>query len=187
MKILNSKAHFPTLICEYDLSDAISKEEVQNSLVNISTSVNTLVDGERVDGQPHTLPQYSNIFNEINKCIRHYCDTAQLRYPAVYDSWVNILSDKGSVGAHRHYGSVISGAFYMDVEEGSSSIYFINPNEGFKMIEVEYVTSYENEFNPNIYSFSPKPLQLVLFPGWILHYVGINNTSRRVTLSFNTK
>lgn len=187
MIILNAKAHFPTLIGEYDLSDKISSDEILNSLKNLTVDSNSLVDGDRVNNQPHLDSRYSNIFSEINKCIEHYCSIASLKVPRVVDSWINILSEKGSVGPHRHYGSLISGAFYMDVEEGSSSIYFINPNEGYKMVEVDYVTSYENQFNPNIYAFTPKSLQLVLFPGWILHYVGINKSSKRITLSFNSK
>lgn len=187
MKILKAKAHFPTLICEYDLSESVTNQEIKNTFELNRISANSLVDGERVEGEPHLQPVYSNIFFQINKCIQHYCDTAELRRTTVYDSWVNILSDKGSVGPHRHYGSVVSGAFYMEVEEGSSSIYFINPNEGFKMVEAQYVKTWENEFNPNIYSVTPKPLQLVLFPGWLMHYVGTNNTARRTTLSFNTR
>jgi uncharacterized protein (TIGR02466 family) len=177
---------FPTLIGTYDMTDLVSKIDI-NRIVNGDSVDNSLVDGSRPTLIPHTNNDFSTIISKLHEYIDDFSSKLSIKPTQIYDSWINILRQRGSVGSHRHYGSVISGALYLQADEGSSSIYFVNPTEGYRMLEMGYVSSYESEYTPNIHCITPTTGQLILFPSWIEHYVGVNESSLRITMSFNTK
>jgi uncharacterized protein (TIGR02466 family) len=186
MKNIHTLSIFPTIIATYDLSDIVHTLDT-TTILQQSTVDNNLVDGSRLDIQPHSTKEYKTLFEEIKICIDDYSNSLYLRESNVYESWINVLRKQGSVGSHRHYGGVISGALYLIEEDESSYLYFINPTEGYRMMEMQYVKNYDNEYTPNIYPITPKTGHLVLFPSWIEHFVGVNNSNLRVTLSFNTR
>jgi uncharacterized protein (TIGR02466 family) len=99
-------------------------------------------------------------------------------------SWFNIQEADGHVNEHRHDLSIVSGAYYPYVDEGSAPIVFKNPNLGPKMAEVhDRVT----EFTADIMEFHPRSGMLVLFPSWLYHRSYRNKTEKRLTISFNTR
>jgi uncharacterized protein (TIGR02466 family) len=177
---------FPTMVGTYDMSELVSTIDIDN-ILNSNSQENGLVDGSRSMIIPHLMSDFSNLMGEIQNCVNDFSKQLSLNPTKIYDSWINILNEKGSVGSHRHYNSVISGALYLHIADNSSSIYFINPTEGLRMLEMGYVSSYESEYTPNIHCITPNTGQLILFPSWIEHYVGVNQSSLRITLSFNTK
>lgn len=84
---------------------------------------------------------------------------------------------------HNHRLSIISGAFYIYADKDAAPITFANPLMAHKMHEpaIGGSTDYDVEFL-NVPAETGK---LVLFPSWLEHYVGYNNSDMRVTLSFN--
>ena len=98
-------------------------------------------------------------------------------------SWFNIQKRGSAIMQHNHKRSVISGAFYIYADEDAAPITFTNPLSAHKMYEpsIGGTTDYDVEFL-NVPSETSK---LVLFPSWLEHYVGNNNSDMRVTLSFN--
>ena len=177
---------FPTPVFTYDLRDYVTKE-LQSLVHQSEMDLNTLVDGSRPKLIPHTDQSFNRLFNKIQECINDFSDQIGLRRSTIFESWANILKENGQVGAHRHYGSIISGAFYIEVDPNSAPIYFVSATEGFRMADMQVTASYEKPYTPNIHSIQPYTGQLVLFPSWIEHYVGLNKTAKRVTLSFNTQ
>jgi hypothetical protein len=116
-------------------------------------------------------PLMIKIQKSINGYIRSYDN---LEETVISSSWFNILSKGQSVGRHRHVdswdvreGSVISGAYYPYVDEGSSPLVFTYPEGKIK-------------------KFYPSSGSLLLFPSWLDHHTEENETDKRITVSFNT-
>jgi len=98
-------------------------------------------------------------------------------------SWFNIQKRGSTIMQHNHKLSVISGAFYIYADKDAAPITFANPLMAHKMHEptIEGSTDYNVEF----INITAETGKLVLFPSWLEHYVGYNNSDMRVTLSFN--
>ena len=162
----------------YDLSHMVT-EEINNTLQKIGYTQNDLVDGIRGKQDPSQMPELKHLYEEFQKCTDMYSDEMGINKSKIYESWMNILTMHGSVGVHRHYDSVVSAAYYPYVEEGSAPITFV---------DVQHTApDAPGTYTSNVYNVQAKTGQLVLFPGWLQHYVPPNKTSMRITLSFNTK
>ena len=94
-------------------------------------------------------------------------------------SWFNNMDNGGSVALHRHQGSVISGALYIDVSKNPSPIKFKNPLIPYKMMEL-YTDDPNYHHCLDIYEGL-----LILFPSWLEHETLPQNGIRSV-VSFNT-
>lgn len=177
---------FPTLVMEFDLTKYTTPEVLQ-ALSNAPSEENSLVDGIRGGTPPAKMPECRELFTAIQECIDQYSDIAGIGRSTIYESWMNVLEKHGSVGVHRHYHSVVSGAYYPYVENNSSPIVFVSPIEGFRMVDLEKSTTHGTPYNPNVHYMEAKSGHLILFPSWIQHYVPTNKSDFRMTLSFNTK
>lgn len=178
---------FPTPIMEYDLSEYLTPE-IAKALQSMGRSNNNLVEGIRANKNPADLPECFELYNIFQKCVNEYSIIMGIRNSIIFESWMNILTVGGSVGVHRHYGSVISAAFYPYTENDSAPLTFVNPLEGFRMIDAgEADDSLDGTYASNVRHIEAITGKLVLFPGWIQHYVTTNKSKLRVTLSFNTK
>jgi hypothetical protein len=120
---------------------------------------------------------------KIQECINEYIRTheayefdyaSELEASVISSSWFNILGKGHKVDRHRHVeswddreGSVVSGAYYPYVDEGSAPLVFTFPER--KVIEMPCSSG-----------------SLVIFPSWLDHHTLENKTDKRVTVSFNT-
>jgi len=112
---------------------------------------------------------------KIQECINGYVrGNDKLQTSVISSSWFNILGEGHKVSRHRHVeswddreGSVVSGAYYPHVEDGSAPLIFTFP-EG-KVV--------------NMY---PSNGSLVIFPSWVDHHTTENQSNKRITVSFNT-
>ena len=179
---------FPTPVAIYDLSHFVS-EDINQILQGIGYTQNDLVEGIRGTQDPSKIPELKPLYDEFQNCVDTYTDEIGLeRGNYIYESWMNILTMNGSVGVHRHYSSIVSAAYYPYVDEGSAPITFVSSVEGFRMLDVERDGKKGNgKYTSNVQNVECKTGQLVLFPGWLQHYVPPNKTNLRITLSFNTK
>lgn len=177
---------FPTLVMEFNLVQQTTPEVLQ-ALSESPSVQNSLVDGIRGGTPPAKMPECAHLFSVIQDCIDIYSETAGIGKSKIYESWMNVLENNGSVGVHRHYHSVVSGAYYPYVEEGSAPIAFVSPIEGYRMVDLEKSTPHGTPYNPNIHYMTAQSGHLILFPSWIQHYVPTNKSNFRMTLSFNTK
>jgi len=177
---------FPTPIAVYDLTECVT-DEIDNALQKISYTTNSLVEGIRGTQDPSKIPQLKKLYEKFQECIDSYSKEIGIKRSYISESWMNILSVNGSVGVHRHYDSVISGAYYPYVDDGSAPIAFISSTEGFRMIDIQYCTDDNKLYTANVHTIVSKTGKLVLFPSWLQHYVPTNKTEMRITLSFNTK
>lgn len=178
---------FSTPVAIYDLSKFVN-EDINKVLQGIGYTQNDLVDGIRGDTDPSKLSELKPLYEQFQQCANTYSDEIGIERSVIYESWMNILTMNGSVGVHRHYDSVISAAYYPYVDEGSAPITFVSAIEGFRMLDVQRDSHKgSGKYTSNVQHVEAKTGQLVLFPGWLQHYVPPNKTNLRITLSFNTK
>lgn len=187
MKKEQIKWLFPTPIQEYDLSEYLTSD-MAKALVSVPRTDNSLVDGIRGETDPSQIPECKKLYEVFQLCIDEYSQNIGIQNSYIYESWMNILTFNGSVGVHRHYDSIISAAFYPHVEPNSAPLTFVNPLEGFRMMDtMAIIKNKYTRYVSNIESFEPFSGKLVLFPSWLQHYVPPNKSNLRVTLSFNTR
>ena len=129
------------------------------------------------------LNEFANLKNLIDERLTEYCDAAGLGPVEIGKSWVNQQVQEGYVASHRHELSIVSGAYYPMVDEGSGSFVVESPIRTPRMAEIHNKTT---DFTANKMEFEPKSGMLILFPSWLYHYSLPNKTANRVTISFNT-
>jgi uncharacterized protein (TIGR02466 family) len=92
--------------------------------------------------------------------------------------WVNI-SNKGMFQYdHGHGDAIVAGTYYFQTNGEDGNISFGNPSP--------IVFTGGTPFGHLSHEVEPRVGRLLLFPGWLVHKVKINNTdSTRISLSFN--
>jgi uncharacterized protein (TIGR02466 family) len=93
-------------------------------------------------------------------------------------SWANVSRDGEYNKPHIHPGAMWSGVFYVDVGErdpqppGNGCLEFMDPRSG-NIVAVKRVVD-------------PVPGLLVIFPGWLYHYVNpFRGRGERISIAFN--
>lgn len=187
MKSMSMEWFFPTPVGIFDLSHLVT-DQVNKILQNIGYAQNDLVDGIRGTKDPSKIPELQFLYDEFQDCINEYSHNVGIKNSTIYESWMNILTMNGSVGVHRHYQSVVSGAYYPYVDDKSAPLVFVNTLDGYRMLDGDTeIQGTNSPYAGNVRKIEAQSGRLVLFPGWAQHYVPPNRTNMRITLSFNTK
>jgi uncharacterized protein (TIGR02466 family) len=101
----------------------------------------------------------------------------------ITQSWINKSAPGDYHQVHTHPNSFISGTFYYKTNANAGQLTFADP----KYTPLEYRKQEHTAFNSNLWKVIPSEYDLILFPSYILHGVGINNSSgTRLSLAFNT-
>ena len=129
------------------------------------------------------INEFAEMKTAIEERLTEYCDDAGLEPVDIGKSWINYQKQEGYVASHRHELSIVSGAYYPIVEEGSAPIVFDSPIRTPRMAEIHNKAT---DFTANNMEFEPKSGMLILFPSWLYHYSLPNKTAKRITISFNT-
>lgn len=128
-------------------------------------------------------PEMAKLKVGITSCLDEYCKDAGLQQVEIGKSWFNLQEEDGVIHKHRHELSIISGAYYPYVDDGSAPLIFESPILAPKMSEIHNKVTH---YTANNMEFEPRPEMLILFPSWLYHYSIPNKTKKRVTISFNT-
>lgn len=177
---------FPTLVHEYDFDWDEDFEALEKVVADAKLLPHRLVpESSYFTDNPEILnhPTLENLKHRFQKCVDLWTETAGCEPVTITNSWVNRLGQGSRVERHRHELSVVSAAFYLEAEEGSVGLTLESPLEGVKMFEH---TVKLNFYNQNSSTFPCRKGQLILFPSWVAHSTGVNESNSRVTVSFNT-
>jgi len=179
---------FPTPIMEFNLAH-LTNSTVVDALMNMQPSYNNAVRGIRGARNPMELPELAPLYTAFQECVDVYSQEIGLVPNRVGSSWMNILRKGGSVDAHRHHESVVSGAFYPHVYPNSANLIFISPLDSYRMMDSvrQRFTGRNSPYINNAHHVSAETGKLVLFPSWLQHYVPQNESELRITISFNTQ
>lgn len=103
--------------------------------------------------------------------------------PFVDAMWVNVNPEKSFNFNHVHAGCWMSGTYYVTVPQNSGHIVFTDPRPGADVCEWHHMINSQSN-----YKIMPKEGSIIFFPGWLPHYVEVNNNpSHRISISFNIK
>ncbi len=192
---------FPTLVMEVDdfLSDSecqllfdhfMEEKKIHNhekdydsSYAALGKTLSSYIKDDRIYKRIDykIIPDF---YNRLKTCIDNYVDTVKFFPVRITNCWYNIQEKDSLLQHHTHSGSVISGAIYINVDEHSSKLEFVNPNPFPDFIEKRELS----EYTYGKFSFIPQKGKMILFPSYLKHGApNFNNTQNRCVISFNTE
>jgi uncharacterized protein (TIGR02466 family) len=177
---------FPTLVQVYQVPFGTEEKEYLNNYKDLTVWPDDIGNGKTSSQHEMNFlhsKELTKVRTGIQDCLDEYCEDAGLDIVELGKSWLNIQEEQGVINKHRHELSIISGAYYPIVEEGSAPLVFESPILGPKMAEIHNKATY---YTTNNMEFQPRSELLILFPSWLYHYSTPNTTTKRVTISFNT-
>jgi uncharacterized protein (TIGR02466 family) len=186
------KSIFPIPLGIYDLEKSLNKSE-HKYFSDLKLRKNT---GNYASIDTHILENKK--MNRLKKFfLESLKDYSLLTYNFKNDvelyitqSWLNLSEPKDYHHRHRHPNSILSGVFYINVDDEKDRIYF-------------YQDSADSIYRGNVFSFEEKDFndfnsaswwmpsitgRLYIFPSGLQHDVPFNNDriKNRTSLSFNT-
>jgi uncharacterized protein (TIGR02466 family) len=165
----------------------ILRSYVDNLKSNISVWSNRSTGGKQTFNQTTFPFELSELVSKIDPIAREIIMSwgiAEPIYLARY--WFNLDVNNTSGISHCHYGSLLSGVFYITVPQGSGEIVFERPDAQ------EHYFKVGNTANPYTYQYypiPPKENKLLLFPSFIKHRVNLHQFNdpnlERISISFD--
>ena len=150
--------------------------------LSFQNSGNTMSEDRYVLNNPD-LKDLANVFLEN---IKQYADDIMGIDNEMYitTSWINSTNSNQQHNIHNHPISILSGSYYIDVEDSQPSISFnrMSPPFLFNMFPNKF-----NAFNSTQWTIPVRNNMLVIFPSSCYHYVNLNtNLKPRVSIAFDT-
>ena len=167
----------PNLIKEECYKEQLNSKGTIKSNINGWQSESIFIDQKR--------PYISNLLTEIKSIIPEISkDFGINKDIELANAWININPKNSSNQFHIHPHSVLSGVYYVSANEHNGDLIFYNDvktdmiNHTFLNVNTRNTCSSVN--------YKPTINRIILFPSWILHGVGINNSSEdRISIAFN--
>lgn len=186
------------------LIDKVRANEGDNELNNYTTYFD-----QDIREEAHSLPWFNSFVNQLKDTYIEYVRTQfdneisnLTRHDIHFFSWFNRYGTEHSHAVHDHVNSLVSGTLYVDVDEDSTPIRFINPNHNAvfshgtmnKEVPVDGTNQMTTQGSVSGASqvemaFFPENGDFLLWPSYILHYVPKtqlkDKSYTRYSISFN--
>ena len=177
---------FPTPVSQYDLS-FLDLDGIIKILDKFEVAPHGLLDdSDSSYGLDFTIlydDELKFLKEELDTCINEYVQRTGLQEIVITGSWYNKMTTGRSLNLHRHEGSVLSGAFYLDVDDNSVPLRMRSPLLPYKMNDM--YQRMDNQYASPGVMLKPSKGQLILFPSWIEHETD-SEQGHRCLISFNT-
>ena len=184
---MNVSHLFPTVIGSFDFSNDPDLQVLLDIIKNYPKEPHMLLSGGVSSYSTETRilndERITGLKRRIQDSVNQYVEYIGVAPVDIGVSWFNVLTAGHRVKPHRHEVSVVSGAFYVEADEGSVGLTFASPLAPLRMFE--FVQNI-NEHNSNFWTIPCKTGMLYLFPSWLEHSTELNETENRITVSFNT-
>lgn len=173
---------FPTEI--FIVGDVLSKDEIENIKEDIYG-----YDTRRPNWQSmpdlHTQPTYSNLVKKINESIQSILgDHKHYAFDGFHITgmWATLLKKNEMHQPHTHSNNLFSGVFYVQ-SDVNSNIQFSDPRPQARVLE-PYIHKF-TKGNSSSWWYPSLENTMIIFPSWLQHYVPVNPTTDRISISFN--
>ena len=177
---------FPTPVSQYDLS-FLDLDGIIKILDKFEVAPHGLLDdSDSSYGLDFTIlydDELKFLKEELDICINEYVQRTGLQDIVITGSWYNKMKTGRRLNLHRHEGSVLSGAFYLDVDDNSVPLRMRSPLLPYKMNDM--YQRMDNQYASTGGMLKPSKGQLILFPSWIEHETD-SEQGHRCLISFNT-
>ena len=182
---------FPTLVMRF--TDVISPSELDNLFEKLKKCKSDENDAALVRGRSSYIKCFDilsklGLKEKMQKRVDEYADHIKLKPLNISNSWFAIQDVGGMLKDHSHGGSIVSGVFYINVDEGSNPTVFENPNP-YAYFNYDTVIKEYTPYTYQHFNVFPQKGNLIIFPSWVKHgctYIP-NQSKDRTIISFNTK
>jgi len=124
--------------------------------------------------------------NRVLELSKEYIDELKYEFEEHYitDMWYNVLKPGETHRPHTHSNNLVSGVFYLQSNDDSPAITFIDPRPQTTVLQPQQ-KEYTKD-NSTTWQVPTKVNRMVLFPSWLQHYVPKNDSNDdRISVSFN--
>ena len=106
---------------------------------------------------------------------------------SIKEMWVNVLDTGGHQALHNHANSFISGVLYLTpTHPDSQTVFARSPGGTDFAFRNDHAACTPGQFSADKWvSPAPEPVDMVLFPSYLMHAVPPNPGERRISLAFN--
>ena len=187
---------FPQPIFKYQVDDYKNiNEKLLKYIYELRKRDNEGVKKSNINGwhsRSFDFKEKDNIPNKFYSHINRYIRDVFTKYGWEYvdanvqcTSMWTIINEKGNFNIeHTHPNNYLSAAYYVKAPENCGSFIVTNPNSVAR--ERIPVSDNKTQFNQNIVHIKPEEGDLLLFPAYLPHSVGMNLSDKdRIVISFN--
>ena len=158
----------------------------QTFLKNIELCEQTLGNWSSVDNHLLNNPELFYLKKNIENILQSYCKSILHIDIEIYitNSWLNKTYPSQQHFLHNHSNSIISGVYYIDVEDSLPLITFNRMQLPFLL---NFIPKEFTMFNSTEWSIPVENGSLIIFPSTLYHYVKPNDSNKtRISLAFNS-
>jgi uncharacterized protein (TIGR02466 family) len=138
--------------------------------------------------------EFLSLKEEISCCVKEYNKRYRIHKKDIKleNSWFNVMPKDSQLIFHIHNGSLLTGAYYPLLPEGSADLTFIDPEyvrslitsgKSVKGLEEKGKSKDDNREKRTI---PIKEGHAYVFPSWLEHGTLNNNCDKRIVISFNS-
>lgn len=174
--IYHSYSNISNLQNELDVANNLEFKNAKANKVSKDTYVLDLIE----------LHNYKKICDDhLKNFVNNVVDCQQEFY--ITNSWIAVTNPGECHYTHHHPNSIISGVLYLQSDNKSGKINFHCKSTFKNSFAFNYDFKQHNVFNSDMWSYSPKSGEILIFPSWVNHSVDVNlSESPRIILGFNT-
>ena len=181
---------FPTFVWKADLKP----EEFQplnagilHALAGLGAPMSGLRPGEnwQSDHGLHHNAAFQPLSEWVSAAAGRALEALHVLQPLIITGcWANVNAPGTGHRLHSHRNNFLSGAYYVQVQDGADSINFYDPKPQAGVMRP--AASQPNEYNTEVAMVRVTTGSLILFPAWLQHAVDVNRSSApRISMSFN--
>jgi uncharacterized protein (TIGR02466 family) len=181
---------FPTFIWKGDLSPAEFEplnRDIVAALAGMGAPLQGLRPGEnwQSDHGLHERAAFRPLLEWVEAAAASALSYLRIPRPLLITGcWANVNAPGTGHRLHSHRNNYLSGAYYVQVQEGADSINFFDPKPQAGVIRP--AATEPTAENTEVAMVRVKTGSLLLFPAWLQHAVDVNRSNRaRISLSFN--
>ena len=138
---------------------------------------------------PKLVTEFSEVFDQINKIadeahklLQYKQNTKQI----CIDAWINDYGSYNISMPHQHPTADLAIVYFPYAQEGCGNLQLLNPNSKLQYVIHDEMVESWNNYNSFTWDIVPKTGKVVIFPGYLIHYVKQNKSNKqRVSIAFN--
>ena len=181
---------FPTFVWKADLKpeefESLNAGILQ-ALAGLGAPLTGLRPGEnwQSDHGLHGNPAFQPLSEWVLAASARLLNTLYITQPLIITGcWANVNAPGTGHRLHSHRNNYLSGAYYVQAQDGADSINFYDPKAQAGVMRP--ATSQPTEYNTEVAMVRVATGSLILFPAWLQHAVDVNRSrGTRVSMSFN--
>lgn len=169
---------------------AIESLEINNDQLKKYCKKVFTPNGNFINIKDPEIQQLINIVNHRMDSLHQTLGLTKDTYQEIDRCWVNISGNGAISEPHIHPRRFLIAVYYVSGTKHSGSLVLMNPNPHHDQIipasKTRNIVESYNQFNSSRYVIEPAPGKLVIFPGWLQHFVSQGDGSERISIALDS-